>query len=410
MHARSLLRCALAVGATGCGAIFGVDFDDARPYGDGGFCPPPCTGGGGDDSGANGDSPGGDDSSMPATAIATGGQHACAIVESGDVRCWGMDKYGQLGSGTTDSATPITPSSLGARAIAIGAGAYHACAVLEGGAVRCWGDDSDGQLGDMASLGSGFTQVVGGDAHTCAITTGGGVTCWGSNASGQLGSNAPSGRAPVVVPGVSGVTAISAGSAFTCALANGGSVMCWGSNYRGALGIGSSSGGTSAPTAVMGASSGVSAISAGDTHACAVKGGGVMCWGGNSFGELGFANPTEADKPLAVPGLSGITAVSAGGDALDDDHTCAITGTKGVVCWGINSKGQLGRNATPLGGPVPGDVMGVSDVSTLASGGGFSCVLTSSGAVLCWGSNEHRQLGARVSDSQSMTPTRIVGL
>ena len=293
--------------------------------------------------------------STPATAIAAGGLHACAIVQGGRVKCWGMNKYGQLGSGTTDSASPIEPAAIGAGsvAIAIGAGAFHSCAVLEGGKVTCWGDDSNGQLGDGTALASGFTQVTGGDSHTCAITTDGGVKCWGSNSSGQLGSNAPTGRAAVVVPGVTSVTAITSGSHFTCALAGGG-VQCWGSNFRGSLGIGSSLGSMSKPSAALGLASGIVAVSAADTHACAVKmGGGVACWGSNSFGELGFPNPTEADHPIDVPALDSIRFVSLGGDAVAKDHSCAVTSANDVMCWGINGSGQLGRNATPLGGPVP---------------------------------------------------------
>jgi alpha-tubulin suppressor-like RCC1 family protein len=425
MTTRALVHNALATialaSSAGCGAMFGVDFDDARPYDDGGLGAGSTTwstvgvtngaGGSSGSTGAGGSSAGGSGGmSAPATAIAAGGLHACALLQGGRVKCWGMNKYGQLGSGTENSAVPIEPP-IGAVATAIGAGGFHSCAVLEGGKVTCWGDDSNGQLGDPAALTSGFTQVVGGNSHTCAVTTNGGVTCWGSNASGQLGSSAPTGRAPVVVPGLSGVTAITAGSEFTCALAGGG-VMCWGSNFGGALGIGSTSlGAVRTPTAAVGLTSDVVAISAADTHACAVKSGStVACWGSNHFGELGFANPSETNAPIDVPALGSIQLVSAGGDAVADDHTCALTSNGNVMCWGVNGAGQLGRNATPLGGPVPGAVQGLSDVKALSSGAGFTCALTSAGAVLCWGSNDHRQLGVGASGSESSMPTPIGGL
>jgi alpha-tubulin suppressor-like RCC1 family protein len=431
MTTRALVRPALAtialVGSAGCGAMFGVDFDDARPYDDGGAGAGSTTwstssigvtnGAGGSSStgssGSGGSGTGGTGGmSAPATAIAAGGLHACALLQGGRVKCWGMNKYGQLGSGNVDSPAPIEPAAIGGSiATGIGAGGFHSCAVLEGGKVTCWGDDSNGQLGDPAALGSGFTQVVGGNAHTCAITTNAGVTCWGSNASGQLGSNAPTGRAPAVVPGLSGVTAITAGAEFTCALAGGG-VQCWGSNLGGALGIGSTSpGSVRTPKAAIGLTSGVIAISAADTHACAVKSsGGVACWGSNAWGELGFPNPTEADQPIDVPALASIQSISAGGDAVADDHTCALTTMGNVMCWGINTAGQLGRNATPVGGPVPGAVQGLSDVKALSSGAGFTCALTSAGSVFCWGSNDHRQLGAGATASESSMPTPIAGL
>jgi alpha-tubulin suppressor-like RCC1 family protein len=76
----------------------------------------------------------------------------------------------------------------------------------------------------------------------------------------------------------------------------------------------------------------------------------------------------------------------------------------------VNGHGQLGRNATPLGGPVPGAVPGLSDVAALSSGAGFTCALTRAGAVLCWGSNDHRQLGPHATGSQSTMPVPIAGL
>jgi len=348
----------------------------------------------------------------PASAIAAGGEHACAIMQSGSVKCWGFNKYGQLGTGTTESASPIEPAVLGTgyHATAIGAGDYHSCAVLDGGKIICWGDDGNGQLGDPTSLASGFAKVSGGNAHTCAITTDGGVKCWGSNSYGQLGSNAPTGRTPVTVSGLTNVTALTTGYEFTCAIANGG-VKCWGSNTFGTLGIGSSPTSTSTPTSAIGLTSGMISVSGINEHTCAVRStGGVACWGNNFWGQLGVSSPMETDTPIDVPALGNTTFVSAGGDPVSDDHTCAITTSKTVLCWGINTDGQLGRSITGVGGPVPGAVSGVSDVTSLSSGGGFSCALTSTGTVFCWGNNQHHQLGPRATSSASATAVQVTGL
>jgi alpha-tubulin suppressor-like RCC1 family protein len=392
----AIVSCSL-----GCGALLGVDFDDAHPAAtrDAGAA------GAGDGSPPGSDAPG---VSGSASAIAAGDSHVCAIV-SGGAACWGMDRYGQLGDGlTSDSAVPVAVAGLGADVVAIGAGAFHSCAVVTGGGVRCWGRNDAGQLGDASSLASGYTAVTGGNSHTCAITTARGVRCWGKNASGQLGSaGAPSGPTPVDVAGLAGVIAVAASGDFTCALTDAGAVMCWGSNYMGSLGTGSSADADPTPAVAMGLAAGAMAIAAGDTHACALVGGGVACWGSNTFGELGTDSPSERNTPASVPGLAGVVGVAAGGDAVADDHSCAVVMGGGVKCWGINDNGQLGSNAGPLGGSVPGDVVGLSTAAAVSAGAGFTCALTTTGGVKCWGSNDHGQLGNGSSVTMSAGPVDV---
>jgi alpha-tubulin suppressor-like RCC1 family protein len=118
----------------------------------------------------------------------------------------------------------------------------------------------------------------------------------------------------------------------------------------------------------------------------------------------------DTNRPIDVPGINNAALVASGGDPVNDNHTCMLTTAKGVQCWGINTEGQLGRNMTGVGGPVPGAVIGVSDVTALSSSGGFSCALTSTGVVLCWGNNAHHQLGPRATGSISATALPITGL
>ncbi|HEX2571721.1 MAG TPA: RTX toxin [Polyangia bacterium] len=152
--------------------------------------------------------------------LAAGAYHTCALLSNGQVRCWGRNDSGQLGFATGDQGhysgwgdaageTPATATDVplgGLQALQVVAGAHHSCAILTTGDVRCWGQNDAGQLGNPAqassnsvtinlpttgiSIGAGSTSAVrltAGSAHTCALLSTGFVTCWGLGAYGQLG-------------------------------------------------------------------------------------------------------------------------------------------------------------------------------------------------------------------------------
>lgn len=300
----------------------------------------------------------------------------------------------------------------------LGVNGAHSCALTAGGAVWCWGDDGQGELGNgvigtnspvpvaVVGLSSGVVAVVAGGQHTCAITTSGGVKCWGYNASGELGDGTTTDRpTPVDVIGLPApVVALGAGNGHTCAVTQVGALLCWGANDYGQLGNGSTTQGMT-PVAVAGMSSGVVAVAAGDLHTCALSAtGSVSCWGWNDYGQTGTqANGGGSHVPVSVPGVSTkvVDLVAAG------DHTCALSSDVGVQCWGNEEDGELGNDAgasVPV--PVPFDVSSLPPIAAITADFVGTCALTQTGSVACWG---HGQFGSTPT-TDTLTPVTVLGM
>jgi trimeric autotransporter adhesin len=334
--------------------------------------------------------------------LAAGLGHTCAVTADGAVKCWGLNEQGQIGDGGTANASgPTQVSGLDSGIVGVAAGGNHSCALSEDGGVRCWGWNINGQLGDgsretrltpvaVSGLSTGVAAIVAGYAHTCALTTAGAVKCWGDNLKGQLGDGSTDDRdTPVAVSGLSsGVVAITAGAFHTCAVTEGGAVKCWGDDERGQLGNGTT-GEFHTPVDVVGLSSGVKAVAAGIEHTCALtETGGVRCWGLDSSGQLGDGGTANSDTPVAVSGLTGASAITTGGY-----HSCAVSAAGGVECWGANDEGQLGDGGT-ADSSVPVAVSSIlAGTVAIAGGERHSCALSQAGGVKCWGWNAYGQVG-----------------
>lgn len=353
-----------------------------------------------------------------AVSIAVGWYHACALLDDGNVKCWGQNDVGQLGQGDTqyradaknEMGSALKPIALapGKRAVAIAAGGYHNCALFEDGSLKCWGANVFGQLGlgdtnprgdepnelgeklPYVDLGAGrrVVAVAGGNFHTCAILDDAALKCWGNGADGQtgLGSARQVGRAPGemgdALPAVNvggAVTAVALGGFHTCAILASGAVKCWGHNDTGQQGVGDTvKRGTS--EADMGAA--LKAIDFGNgrkatyvsalyDHSCAIlDDGSVRCWGWNNAGQLGLGDKTtRGDAPGEMGTKLPVVDLGNGKKArqlgVGWDHSCALLEGDTFKCWGLNWAGHLGLGDNQARGDEGGEMGDSLDPVTL---------------------------------------------
>lgn len=338
--------------------------------------------------------------------VSAGFAHTCALVSTGEVKCWGDGGNGQLGNGKTEGqTTPVAVLGLAATAIAIESGNAHSCALLADGRVKCWGGGSNGELGNGASdyqstpvTVSGVNDAIAiaaGGYHSCALLENGAVKCWGLGSWGQLGFGATESQlSPVNVVSLGGkVLAISAGTFHTCALLEDASVKCWGGDDE-----------VLTPEAVTGLAADVVALSAGNGHTCVVMtNGSAKCWGQGSAGQLGNGSKSNQLEPVDVSNLGG----EAIGITAGDVHTCALVKGGTVRCWG--QAGWLGV-ATEEDQTQPVTVSDVgAEALAVTAGGQHTCALVTGGSVRCWGRGLSGQLGNGKTEDAD-TPVSVVGV
>jgi alpha-tubulin suppressor-like RCC1 family protein len=243
-----------------------------------------------------------------------------------------------------------------------------------------------------------------GGTTVCAIVNGG-LKCWGDNYSGSVG-NGLSGSSNQVVSSPydtyasgAGVTQVAIegawnnffGSEKTVCAVNSGGVECWGMNDNGQVGLGNNTNPViTTPTEVFATGSGVSKVAGSEYVFCAIKSGGVYCWGTNNYNLIGGSSVGSILPPtLMIAEGSGVTDIE-----LSIGSVCAIK-NEGLLCWGYNSYGQLG-NGTVTSSGVPREVFadgsGVKEVR-FTSGSHISTCARVNDTMKCWGGSAENLLG-----------------
>jgi alpha-tubulin suppressor-like RCC1 family protein len=271
-------------------------------------------------------------------SLSAGGSHICGVTTDGTGRCWGWAWWGYAADSATNACgendpcfPPLVSGGLTFRSISAG-DTWHTCGVTDAGAAYCWGYNYTGELGD------------------------GKPTDWGLHASTEKNTSGPDNCAdedwglwiacsvrPSAVVGGIAFTQVQAGELAACGLAASGDAYCWGSNPSGELGNGSTSSSFSYPFPVAGSHRYSMITNTRAGFACGLAADGhAFCWGRNDHGELGILPVPMSPRPVAVSGDIVFDSISAGGTSHWGGHTCGVTPTGSLYCWGSNQFGELG--------------------------------------------------------------------
>ncbi|MBF0286176.1 MAG: hypothetical protein HQM14_00040 [SAR324 cluster bacterium] len=360
-----------------------------------------------------------------ADQISSGNNHTCTLLEDGSAYCWGEGSSGQLGNGSTSSQNDPVRVSLNNKITQVSAGGNHTCALLSDSSLYCWGEGVSGKLGSgneknqstpfevthiatsvpNTSRGTPVQVSAGGD-HTCVLLSDNKIRCWGEGSSGQLGNgNQFDSSTAVAVENIFTATQVGAGRNHSCALINDGitgllsnRIVCWGGNSEGQLGNGSLTLATTTATAINDLSDTVAThnillgmptqLSVGGDHACALlRDSTVRCWGKGDSGQLGNGSTTDATVPTEVSDIDTAIQVSAG-----DDHTCVLLSDQTIQCWGQGTSGQLGNDSTSdQSTPVP--VRNIDTAVQVSAGGTHTCTILADNRIECWGEGASGPVG-----------------
>jgi len=309
----------------------------------------------------------------------------------------------------------------------LGVGQNSACAVSDVGEVWCWGSNSKFQVSSRKSTFestpfklngvSNALQVAVGREHACALLQSKRVVCWGSNEFGQLGTGFESSvlmesAIAEYVNGVINVSTIFTGDDHSCAITEQKELFCWGFNSFGQVGqlykdeSRQINGRLVIPQAERVVIEEVLDVGLGAAHSCAVTTTGyVYCWGSNIHGQLGQGWSIEKTfKPLLVGSLVDQKRIDSSRNSI-----CALSISKSLRCWGAGESGQLGSLDTgdlslPLGS---NSTLAKQPVEKFSVGDRSTCAKLDKTGVYCWGSNSFGQVGFLNVSSNTLTPFSV---
>jgi alpha-tubulin suppressor-like RCC1 family protein len=349
---------------------------------------------------------------------------AC-VVADGDVRCWGDNRFGQLGIGAATMEVTPTPVAGDHMFIDLHVGASHACGIADG-AVLCWGSTELGAATgvragnsvlrvpcipgldcDVAApkqlnfFSTSATKVALGAYHSCAYHNDV-ITCWGDNSQGQLVNNNPTPPRERTIPAPGGAAwfeLLETGRYGQCArYRSTGSqpTACWGDVL----------GARNRPTQIT-ELEGVRALALGTgpngNFDCIVDADvAFRCQGDNSFGQFGDGTTSSsATLTPADPGREYIAIATNQAPTM-----CGVTPAGGVECWGQNDRGQTGSADVTSPTLTPSPLPGLGGCTKVAVGLAHACALCDH-AIWCWGDNRFGQLGSGGLDDDPVPTPRL---
>ena len=293
----------------------------------------------------------------------------CVILDNFSLQCAGYNSNGQLGTGDTSQKNVLTSINLGSGVTAKklnflvvpSDGSMGTCIIDNSNNLRCWGDNTFGKLGTgdtsfkttptLINVGSGLTvkKVIASSNRytTCAILNDDSLKCWGENTNGQVGDNSYTHRySPVPIPvgvGRSVKNLFNYNNSYYAILDNN-TLVSWGLNYQGQLGIGSTSDAISPQTVSLSGQT-VSQVKTTDYLTCLLTvSGNVMCAGTNVYGSVGINSGSGFITTFSTVSLgSGRTATEL---YVYQNSACALLDNNTVKCWGSGLYGKMGSGST----------------------------------------------------------------
>ena len=347
-------------------------------------------------------------------SISVGRTHTCGIrANDSRVLCWGDSANGKLGDGqdTINRLEPYLTTDSSAYS-SINANYYHTCGIRANDSrVLCWGYGDYGQLGDgstsahnvsnpnLTTDSSAYSSVSTGNAHTCGIRANDSrVLCWGQGLYGQLGDGQEiiNRTSPYPTTDLSTYISISAGQTHTCGIrANDSRVLCWGNGDYGQLGDSSTAWHNVSNSNLTTDISAYTRIDSGSYHTCSIRANDsrVLCWGANSYGQLGDNSQVEKRDPTLTTDTSAYSSISTG-----SSHTCGLrTNDSRVLCWGYSAYGRLGDGQNGVNVLNPNLTTDTSAYTMVSAVYQHTCgIRANDSRVLCWGES----LSGRLGDGQ----------